>query len=60
MINQITPISQRATRAVPEISRELIQGRRIQARLKGRIINAVPVGDDLFFSSLISNLSRAG
>jgi hypothetical protein len=60
MIYQIAPLSQRETRAVPEINRGLIQARRIQARLKGRIMDAAPIGNGLSFRRLIAALSRAG
>jgi hypothetical protein len=60
MINQITYVSQRETQSVPEINRGLIQARRIQARLKGRMSDTTPMGDGLSRSSLISALSHAG
>jgi hypothetical protein len=60
MINQITSVSQRETQSVPEINRGLIQARRIQARLKGRMTDTTPIGDSLSRSSLISALSHAG
>jgi hypothetical protein len=60
MINQITSISQRETQSVPEINRGLIQARRIQARLKGRMTDTTPIGDGLSRASLISALSHAG
>jgi hypothetical protein len=60
MINQISSVSQRETQLVPEINRGLIQARRIQARLKGRMTDTIPMGDCLSRSSLISALSHAG
>ena len=60
MINQIASLSQRETQPVPEINRGLIQARRIQARLKGRMTDTTQIGDGLCRSSLISALSHAG
>jgi hypothetical protein len=60
MSNQITSLSQRETQSVPEINRGLIQARRIQARLKGRLTDTTTLGEGLSPSSLICALSQAG
>ena len=59
MINQVTSISQKETQFVLEINQGLIQVRRIQARLKGRLMDT-PMSKGFSRGSLISALSHAG
>jgi len=51
MIHQIESVKTR-TEALPKINKGLIQVRRIQAKLNGRILDAAPVGDGQFWSPL--------
>jgi hypothetical protein len=51
MICQIKPVESQKESAAA-INKGLIQARVIQARLSGRIIDAAPLGDGLFWSPL--------
>jgi hypothetical protein len=51
MIRQIESIKTK-TEPLPKINRGLIQVRHIQAKLNGRILDAAPIGDGLFWNPL--------
>jgi hypothetical protein len=49
MKNQFSPL-----RSSPTLNKSLIAARRIQAKLNGRIIDAAPLGNGLFWSPVAS------
>ncbi len=53
MINQISTVKAK-TQKLPSFNPALAQARVIQAKLNGRILDAVPVGDGLFWSPITS------
>ena len=60
MIYQIAPVSPGKTQAALEINRGLIEARRIQARLKDRMVDADRIGHGLLEIPLTDALSLAG
>ncbi len=53
MIHQISPVKTK-TQPLPQFNKGLTQVRRIQAKLNGRIIDAVPLEDGVFWSPITS------